>query len=146
MTPPDFPLPAATGGLYGGADQPPLGVTPADAGRADNGGVGRLGPHGGAQTNPDIPAGTPGLTNANFHLIIDSRPHMVWVIDGGTEFFNRQALAHKGRPDGPSANSAWLGLVHPDDVGLRLRRFDGACLCYAFHGVPVHNDCDRVDH
>ena len=97
------------------------------------------------------------LTDAEFRLIAESIPHVVWMAapDGSTQYFNRQGLEYAGYPEDTSYDASWNSLVHPDDIDgvraawrhavitnapyridYRVRRFDGEYRWHAISGLP----------
>ena len=64
------------------------------------------------------PSGTSVMGAADFRLITDSLPHLVWMAgpDGLIDYFNRQCAIYAGC--GLEPNGGWNGaaLIHPDDV------------------------------
>jgi diguanylate cyclase (GGDEF)-like protein/PAS domain S-box-containing protein len=107
----------------------------------------------------------PPLTDAEFRLIAESIPHVVWTAapDGSTQYFNRQGLDYAGYPVDALHEAGWGSLIHPDDVDLaraawqealaantpyrvdyRVRRFDGEYRWHAIRGLPVHDSCGEV--
>ena len=99
----------------------------------------------------------PLLTDADFRLIAETIPHIVWMAapDGRTEYVNRQGTTYAGIAPDASHVADWPSLIHPDDVDdaraawrhatrthapyrvdYRVRRFDGQYRWYAFRGLP----------
>lgn len=58
------------------------------------------------------------ITDADFELIAESIPHIVWVAapDGAVEYFNHRGTQYTGLPYGAADGWEWLALIHPDDV------------------------------
>jgi len=61
---------------------------------------------------------TPALTDAEFRLIAESIPHVVWMAapDGSTQYFNSQGLDYAGYAADADYKAGWDLLIHPDDV------------------------------
>lgn len=53
-----------------------------------------------------------------FQALADSAPLMIWLVnrEGGGEWFNRSWLEFSGRELDQLVGSAWVDLLHPDDV------------------------------
>ncbi|MEO8694619.1 MAG: PAS domain-containing protein, partial [Acidimicrobiales bacterium] len=100
------------------------------------------------------------LTDAEFRLIAESIPHVVWMAgpDGSTQYFNRQGLTYAGYPPDGDYDTGWASLIHPDDidrarttwneairaqtpyrVDYRVRRFDGEYRWHAIRGLPIRD-------
>jgi diguanylate cyclase (GGDEF)-like protein/PAS domain S-box-containing protein len=100
------------------------------------------------------------LTDADFRLIAESIPHIVWMAapDGSTEYFNRQGTTYTGYPADGTYGWNWVSLVHPDDadrarlawehatrtqtpyrLDYRIRRLDGEYRWHAFRGLPIRD-------
>ena len=104
--------------------------------------------------------GTPTPPDADFELIAESIPQIVWMAapDGSTQYFNQRATAYTGVPREANNGWNWLALIHPDDVArtarawregvareapyaieYRLRRRDGEFRWHACSAAPVRN-------
>ena len=109
---------------------------------------------------------SPALTDAEFRLIAESIPHVVWMAapDGSTQYFNRQGLNYAGYPADANYDAGWASLIHPDDVDraraawqesltahtpyrvdYRVRRFDGEYRWHAIRGLPVRDARGEVE-
>jgi two-component system NtrC family sensor kinase len=111
------------------------------------------------------PSGSSVMRAADFRLITDSLPHLVWMAgpDGLIDYFNRQCAIYAGC--GLEPNGGWNGaaLIHPDDVDrvllawrvstqltspynqdCRIRRHDGEYRWHALRGVPIRGLDDSV--
>lgn len=57
------------------------------------------------------------LTAAEYRMIADALPHIVWVAspDGAVEYVNRMGITYIGRPVEAFSGTGWLDQVHPDD-------------------------------
>ena len=101
------------------------------------------------------------LTDADFRLVADSLPHIVWMArpDGSTEYLNRQGTTYTGRAPDASYGWDWFALVHPDDaerarvawghatrthtayrLDCRIRRSDGTYRWHALRGTPIRDE------
>ena len=104
--------------------------------------------------------GTPTPPDADFELIAESIPQIVWMAapDGSTQYFNQRGTAYTGVPREANNGWTWLALIHPDDVDrtarawreavareapyaieYRLRRRDGEFRWHACSAAPVRN-------
>jgi len=100
----------------------------------------------------------PPLAAAQFELIAESIPHIVWMArpDRSTEYFNRRGTEYTGLPREANYGWDWVSLVHPDDaerarrgweastrshtlfeLDYRIRRADGEYRWHAFRASPV---------
>ena len=105
------------------------------------------------------------ITDADFELIAESIPHIVWVAapDGSVEYFNHRGTEYTGLPYGAADGWEWLALIHPDDIerserawrdacaqdapyGIeyRLRRYDGEFRWQVCRALPVRNELQEV--
>jgi diguanylate cyclase (GGDEF)-like protein/PAS domain S-box-containing protein len=101
-----------------------------------------------------------GPTDADFRVIAESIPHLVWLAtpDGSTTYCNRYGAEYTGAPAGTTYGGDWASLVHSDDAALakltweqavraqapysldaRIRRHDGT---YRWHSLRTHPVCD----
>jgi diguanylate cyclase (GGDEF)-like protein/PAS domain S-box-containing protein len=99
-------------------------------------------------------------SEADFRLIAESIPHLVWTAapGGSTEYFNQQATAYAGSRVDMIRGWNWLSLVHPDESDdariawrqaartqtpyrsdHRLRRFDGVYRWHVLRCIPVRD-------
>ncbi|MFI5286711.1 MAG: HD domain-containing phosphohydrolase [Candidatus Dormibacteria bacterium] len=105
------------------------------------------------------------LSDADFRLIAESIPHIVWAAapDGSTDYFNKQGTDYTGRTADANYGWDWLNLVHPGDaerartawedatrtvtpyqMEYRLRRHDGEYRWHTFRGLPLRDPSGRV--
>jgi PAS domain S-box-containing protein len=102
-------------------------------------------------------------TEADWRLVAESIPHIVWAADAGgrTLYFNRRGVDYAGAA---ASELDWTGMVHPDELGrattcwqeanrdrtpfeedLRLRRADGTYLWHSCRSQPVLADDGVID-
>ena len=102
-----------------------------------------------------LDAGLPqaAADEVDFHVIVDSLPHIVWIsdADGLIEYLNRLGSDYLGAPVVAGRAVDWPTLIHPDDAGgaasVFARRMSGRagrralrCDCVA---PMVHTDGTR---
>jgi PAS domain S-box-containing protein len=101
---------------------------------------------------------SPWLRQADFEVIAESIPHIVWLAgaDGSTDYFNRLGTDYTGLPRQANYGWGWLALVHPEDadrarlgwehatrtatpfeLSYRIRRRDGEFRWHACRALPV---------
>lgn len=107
----------------------------------------------------------PELRTADFELLAESIPHMVWTsrADGSTDYFNRVGTDYTGLPPHTNYGWGWVTLLHPADgekakigwrcatatrtpfeLSFRIRRHDGAYRWHLARALPVHNGDGEV--
>ncbi len=109
-------------------------------------------------------ASLPALSDADFRIIAESIPHLVWMSapDGTTQYVNHQGMEYAGYPpDGEYVD--WNSLIHPDDarragaawreatstqsmyrVDCRVRRFDGQYRWHAIRGLATRDETGTI--
>ncbi|MCB2076412.1 MAG: PAS domain-containing protein [Novosphingobium sp.] len=101
-----------------------------------------------------------------FQVLADGLPQLVWSTksDGLAVYFNRGWCDYTGHPPEECFGTAWLKLVHPDDletteqawtaavagergyeVEYRLRRHDGQYRWMLARGRPIRDRAGRID-
>jgi PAS domain S-box-containing protein len=105
-------------------------------------------------------------SEAQFRLLADSMPQMVWVTrpDGFHEYYNRRWYEFTGVPDGSTDGEGWSGMFHPDDQGrawaawrrslatgepyeveYRLRHHTGEYRWTLGRALPVRNAAGEIE-
>jgi len=105
------------------------------------------------------------MSDADFRLIAESIPHIVWMAsaDGSTNYLNRLGTRYTGQPSEANYGWNWLAMLHPDDVDrsrlaweravrdrtatsldYRIRRHDGVYRWHTSRAVPVCDDDGAV--
>jgi diguanylate cyclase (GGDEF)-like protein/PAS domain S-box-containing protein len=111
------------------------------------------------------PAPDPARPDADFELIAESIPHLVWMsaADGSTDYVNQQAIEYTGCSAEVNYSWDWVSLTHPEDgdrvrlawehatrtqtpyrLDYRLRRFDGEYRWHAFRALPIRDERGAV--
>ncbi len=109
--------------------------------------------------------GAIAVRDADFELIADSIPHIVWMAapDGSTEYFNQRGTEYTGLPREANDGWNWLALLHPEDaertarawrdavareasyaIEYRLRRCDGEFRWHDCRALPVRNEDGEI--
>jgi PAS domain S-box-containing protein len=104
-------------------------------------------------------------SNANFRILADSMPQMVWstLPDGHHDYFNARWYAFTGTEIGQTNGGSWNGMFHPDDrerawarwshslatgdlyeIEYRLRRFDGEYRWTLGRAAPIRDDAGNI--
>jgi PAS domain S-box-containing protein len=100
-----------------------------------------------------------------FRAFAQAMPNHVWAADanGGLYWFNEQVYAYSGAAPGELDGSAWVGIVHPDDVEaagrawaaalatgtlyeteFRIRRADGTYRWFLVRAEPIRGSDGSV--
>jgi PAS domain S-box-containing protein len=100
------------------------------------------------------------LTDAEFRMIADAWPQIVWVVgpNGWAEYVNRVGVAYAGTSVQEISGRSWTEIVHPDDrsevlrlweqavvteapfeLEYRVRRFDGEFRSHISRCAPIKN-------
>ena len=81
--------------------------------------------------------GTPTPPNADFELIAESIPQIVWTAgaDGATDYFNQRGTDYTGLPRDANNGWGWLALIHPDDAGRTEGAWRDAVECEAPYAI-----------
>lgn len=105
------------------------------------------------------------LTDADFRMVAESLPHIVWIADpdGNTLYVNAEGAGYAGIHREAVCDRRSIALVHPDDaeraraawqtavasetpfeLDSRLRRADGAFRWHSFRAQPLRGADGRV--
>ena len=107
------------------------------------------------------------MTDAQFRLMANSLPHMVWMAntDGAATYFNQKWFDYTGLSMDESMVAGWPGRIHPDDnvkasgiwekalnarepceCDFRLRRPDGSYRWMLGRAVPQRDEAGHCTH
>jgi PAS domain S-box-containing protein len=115
-------------------------------------------------TDRKLAADARSVSEAHFHRLTDSMPHIVWTMhaDGSHSWFNQTWLDYTGLSMEESLTRGWSVLIHPDDaeragalwagalgrgepceIEHRLRRADGVYRWMLGRALPQFDDAGR---
>ena len=104
-------------------------------------------------------------SDANFRILADAMPQMVWstLPDGNHDYYNARWYAFTGTRAGQTDGDGWNGMFHPDDrerawarwnhslasgdpyeIEYRLRRFDGEYRWTLGRAAPLRDHAGRI--
>ncbi|HEY8612277.1 MAG TPA: response regulator [Roseomonas sp.] len=104
-------------------------------------------------------------SEARFRILADAMPQMVWSAtpEGKLDYFNARWNAFTGPPAAVGPDDAWLTLIHPEDQGrlmerwqhslrtgepyeveTRLRRHDGTYCWTLARALPARDEAGRI--